>query len=155
MKYLLKAITTNNRDLKTSLYLAFDERVYLFNVPDGFQRMALNQRMKFNKVRYIFLSSLHPDHYAGFPGFYLSAREAYGGEIRLFKVSVFGPRGLRSLVKKGAHFYSNIANLEIFQYCGMNEARLHQSSDGLSFEYVPLPSQIPSHEDSPMVETAE
>ena len=76
MKYVLKAITTNNRDLKTALYLAFDEKAYLFNVPDGFQRMALNQKMKFGKVRYVFLSSLHPDHYGGFPGFYLSSREA-------------------------------------------------------------------------------
>jgi len=42
MKYFLKAITTNNRDLKTSIYLSFEEKSYLFNVPDGFQRMALN-----------------------------------------------------------------------------------------------------------------
>jgi hypothetical protein len=42
MKYVIKAITTNNRDLKTAIYLLFDERAYLFNVPDGFQRMALN-----------------------------------------------------------------------------------------------------------------
>ncbi len=36
MKYLIKAITTNNRDLKTSIYLAMGERAYLFNCPDGF-----------------------------------------------------------------------------------------------------------------------
>lgn len=42
MKYFLKTITTNNRDLKTALCLVFEDRSYLFNVPDGFQRMALN-----------------------------------------------------------------------------------------------------------------
>jgi len=42
MKYYIKAITTNNRDLKTAILLVFDERSYLFNVPDGLQRMALN-----------------------------------------------------------------------------------------------------------------
>lgn len=120
MKYLLKAITTNNRDLKTSIYLAFDERAYLFNVPDGFQRMALNQKMKFNKVRYIFLSSLHPDHYSGFPGFYLSAREACGGDIKSFKVAVYGPKGLKTLIKKGYTFYSNLQNLDAFQYNGFD-----------------------------------
>jgi ribonuclease Z len=81
MKYFLKAITTNNRDLKTALYVVFEERAYLFNCPDGFQRMALNQKMKFNKVRYVFLSSLNPDHYGGFPGFYLSAREACAADL--------------------------------------------------------------------------
>jgi ribonuclease BN (tRNA processing enzyme) len=43
--------------------------------------MALNQKMKFNKVRYVFLSSLNPDHYGGFPGFYLSAREACAADL--------------------------------------------------------------------------
>jgi hypothetical protein len=36
MKYLLKAITTNNRDLKTGILFTVDEISYLFNVPDGF-----------------------------------------------------------------------------------------------------------------------
>lgn len=108
MKYLLKAITTNNRDLKTAISIVFDDRTYLFNVPDGFQRMALNQKIKFNKVRYVFLSSLQADHYSGFPGFYLSARESCGGDLTNFKVSVFGPEKLRKLVKQGYSFYSNI-----------------------------------------------
>ena len=91
MKYFLKAITTNNRDLKTAIYLCFDEWAYLFNVPDGFQRMALNQKMKFKTVRFVFLSSIHPDHYAGFPGFYLSARESSVTDMQNFRVAVFGP----------------------------------------------------------------
>ena len=79
MKYLIKAVTTNNRDLKTSLYFAFEERAYLFNCPDGFQRLALNQKIRFKSVRYVFLSNVHPDYYGGFPGFYLSSREAAFG----------------------------------------------------------------------------
>ncbi len=81
MKYLLKAITTNNRDLKTALCVVFEDRSYLFNVPDGFQRMALNQKIKFNKIRYVFLSSFQADHYGGFPGFYLSARETCAANL--------------------------------------------------------------------------
>lgn len=76
MRYRIKAINTNNRDLKTAILLSFEEKGYLFNVPDGFQRMALNQKMKFTKIRYVFLSSLHADHYGGFPGLFLSSKEA-------------------------------------------------------------------------------
>jgi ribonuclease BN (tRNA processing enzyme) len=108
MKYVIKAITTNNRDLKTAIYLLFDERAYLFNVPDGFQRMALNQKMKFGKVRYVFLSSLHPDYYGGFPGFYLSAREAQSVDLSNMRVSVFGPKLIRKLIQQGFSFYSNV-----------------------------------------------
>jgi ribonuclease Z len=142
MKYFLKAITTNNRDLKTSIYLSFDERAYLFNVPDGFQRMALNQKMKFNKVRYIFLSSLSPDHYAGFPGFYLSAREACGSDLQNFRVSVFGPKNLRKLIKKGSTFYSNVSQLEIFEYSGMTKPFIFKSVDGSSFEFTPKHTEM-------------
>ena len=42
MKYILKAMTTNNRDLKTSILFSIEEKSYLFNCPDGFQRVALN-----------------------------------------------------------------------------------------------------------------
>ncbi len=82
--------------------------------------MALNQKMKFNKVRYIFLSSLHADHYSGFPGFYLSAREASASDLPNFRVAVVGPRGLKKLIKKGHTFYSNISQLEVFTYEQMN-----------------------------------
>lgn len=151
MKYLIKAITTNNRDLKTSIYLAFDERAYLFNVPDGFQRMALNQKMKFNKVRYIFLSSLHPDHYSGFPGFYLSAREANAGVIQNFKVGVYGPKGLKGLIKKGYTFYSSLANMDVFTYNGFDRPFQFKAQDGMQFEYVPLTQKaLAAGEDTPM-----
>jgi len=79
MKYLLKALNTNNRDLKTAILFSIVEgkdQNYLFNCPDGFQRVANLQKMKFGKVKFVFVPSLSPDHFAGFPGFFLSAREA-------------------------------------------------------------------------------
>jgi ribonuclease BN (tRNA processing enzyme) len=136
MKYVIKAITTNNRDLKTAIYLLFDERAYLFNVPDGFQRMALNQKMKFGKVRYVFLSSLHPDYYGGFPGFYLSAREAQSADLSNMRVSVFGPKLIRKLIQQGYSFYSNVNQLEIFDYGLMaGNNREYKSVDGTSFRF--------------------
>lgn len=76
MKYYIKAITTNNRDLKTGLVFAFENRSYLFNCPDGFQRMALNLKVKFKQVRFVFLSGMQPEYYSGLPGFYLTCRES-------------------------------------------------------------------------------
>ena len=145
MKYVLKAITTNNRDLKTAIYLMFDERAYLFNVPDGFQRMALNQKMKFAKVRYVFLSSLHPDHYGGFPGFYLSAREAQAQDLSNMRVSVFGPKMIRKLIQQGFSFYSNVNQLEIFDYGLMTRNPIEfKSVDGTSFKFEEVQKLIKS-----------
>lgn len=79
MKYLFKAISTNTKDLKTGLILIINDCTYLFNVPDGFQRVALGQKLSFHKAKYVFVSSLKPDYFAGFPGFYMSARESLQG----------------------------------------------------------------------------
>lgn len=79
MKYLLKALNTNNRELKTAILFSIvdgKDQNYLFNCPDGFQRVANLQKMKFGKVKLVFVPSLSPDNFAGFPGFFLSAREA-------------------------------------------------------------------------------
>ena len=54
--------------------------------------------MRFGKVQYIFLPSLKPDYFAGFPGFYLSARESMSeqnAESEPYKIVVVGPQGLR------------------------------------------------------------
>lgn len=131
MKYLIKAITTNNRDLKTSLLLTIEEKSYLFNCPDGFQRMALNQKMKFNKVRYVFLSSIHPDYYAGFPGFYLSSREAMQAELQNFKIGVMAPKGtVKDLVMQGQSFLGGISLMEVFEYGQLNKYWTETMIDG-------------------------
>jgi ribonuclease BN (tRNA processing enzyme) len=79
MRYNLKALTTNNRDLCTALLFQIQhtrEQTYLFSCPDGFQRIANYQKLKFGKVKVVFVPSLHPDHFGGFPGFFLSSRES-------------------------------------------------------------------------------
>ena len=72
-------MNTNNRDLRTGLLFKIEdkkEQTYLFSCPDGFQRVANFQKLKFGKVKVFFVPSLDPDHFAGFPGFFLSSREA-------------------------------------------------------------------------------
>ena len=71
-------MNTNNRDLRTGLLFKIEdkkEQTYLFSCPDGFQRVANFQKLKFGKVKVFFVPSLDPDHFAGFPGFFLSSRE--------------------------------------------------------------------------------
>jgi ribonuclease BN (tRNA processing enzyme) len=96
MKYLIKAISTNTKDMKTGLVIIIDDCQYLFNAPDGLQRVALFQKLSFHKSKYIFISSLSPNHFSGFPGFYMSAREGLrtqeGQPLGLgFYMTVLGP----------------------------------------------------------------
>lgn len=75
MRYNLRAVTTQTRDLETALLYSAEESCYLFSCPDIFQRIAASQKVRFNKVCHFFLPALGPDYFAGFMGFYLSARE--------------------------------------------------------------------------------
>ena len=115
MKYLLKSLTTNNRDLKTALLFQIShthEWSYLFSCPDGFQRTANYQKLKFNKVKVVFVPSLHPDHFAGFPGFFLSAREQnYGtGTEEAMKMVLVGPKATSQLLTKAESFMGEYWN---------------------------------------------
>ena len=47
MRYNLRAVTTQTRDLETALLFSVDETHYLFSCPDIFQRIAAAQKIKF------------------------------------------------------------------------------------------------------------
>jgi ribonuclease BN (tRNA processing enzyme) len=77
--------------------------------------------MKFKNVRYVFLSSLHPDYYGGFPGFYLSSREAMGGDFSTFKMGVVGPPLLKKMLHKARAFTGSLNLMEIYEYGKMDQ----------------------------------
>lgn len=96
MKYLLKSITSNNRDLKTSVMFCIEERYYLFGVPDCLQRITLTNKMKINKFAAIFMPNNEPDYFAGLPGLLLSRRAGLGKSSE--EIKVIGPRGVKQKI---------------------------------------------------------
>ena len=75
-RYQIKVISNANRDMRTSVSFMNGENAnYVFNCPDGFQRIAEANKFKFSKTRQMFLPSLKPDYMAGFPGFNMTRKE--------------------------------------------------------------------------------
>ena len=80
MKVYLKVLATNSKDFKTAILVGCKNSHYFFNMPDGLQKVGQLEQphMKSLKIfsaktkKYIFVSSLHPDFFGGFPGYYLS-----------------------------------------------------------------------------------
>ncbi len=83
--------------------------------------------MKFGKVRYVFLSSIHSDYYSGFPGFYLSSREATN-DLALFKIGVFGPKSLKQTLLNSISFIGGLRNIEVFEYGSLNRYLTEQGN---------------------------
>eukprot|EP01064_Diplonema_japonicum_P006868 TRINITY_DN14695_c0_g1_i1.p1 TRINITY_DN14695_c0_g1~~TRINITY_DN14695_c0_g1_i1.p1 ORF type:complete len:722 (+),score=113.56 TRINITY_DN14695_c0_g1_i1:41-2167(+) len=58
-----------------AILLFFDEKRFLFNVPEGTQRYCTEAKTKMMKVQGLFLTRVHPEEMLGLPGMLLTLRE--------------------------------------------------------------------------------
>lgn len=115
MKYLFKAISTNTRDLKTGIILIVEESKYMFNVPEGFCRLAWGNGIFVKSFpKYIFISSLHPDYFGGLAGLYLSGRKSLQSNTNFF-ITVLGPARLKEIMKAATPFLGAVPNLRLIE----------------------------------------
>ena len=112
MRYNLRAVMTQTRDLETALLFNADESSYLFSCPDIFQRIAASQKIRFNKVTHFFLPALGPDYTAGFMGFYQSAKGSVV-DMDTWNICLVGPRGLHELVRSWDFAFRNLTVIEL------------------------------------------
>ncbi|MFH1588399.1 MAG: ribonuclease Z [Candidatus Diapherotrites archaeon] len=85
---------TKDRGL-TSVALSFDGKVFLFDCPEGTQRQMMKAKVSYMKIKYVFISHFHADHFLGLPG--LIATMAIHG--RTEDLIVFGPEGIEKKIR--------------------------------------------------------
>ena len=73
--YSFRILENYSKDMFHSSILRFDKTSYLFNCCDGTQRNALDQGIKFQKIKTIFFNSSKTDCYLGTYGFLMSRGE--------------------------------------------------------------------------------
>lgn len=88
------AIPTLKRNPSAQLVL-FNQTPYLIDCGEGTQLQLRRYKQKFQKIRQIFISHLHGDHYYGLPGL-LTSMHLLGREKEL---SVYGPEGLEEIIR--------------------------------------------------------
>ena len=144
MRYLFKAISTNTKDLRTGLVVIIEDAQYIFNVPDGFQRVAHIKKLSFHKTNNVFVSSLMPDHFAGVPGFYLSAREGCGPD-KSYNITLLGPIGMRQKLLHSFSFLGGMRHLRAIEM-SEEEALLDQQKFGMRSHLI---KSLPNFLDNP------
>lgn len=89
--------------------------------------------MSFGKTKYIFISNLRPDYFAGFPGFYMSSVQSVAGTEQTFTMTILGPVGLRRRIKLAKNFMlpTVIRSIEFSQ----EDAALEKQKFGLTNSY--------------------
>lgn len=84
MRLSLKVLANNSRDIYSSVSLVTANSIYVFNMCDGMQRLAL-RNLRFVKVKNIFLSSLNHTALGGLPGFVLTLKASQNAQLPLHK----------------------------------------------------------------------
>ncbi|MBL8898006.1 MAG: ribonuclease Z, partial [Planctomycetes bacterium] len=94
------AIPTLTRGLAATLLARRDGQVFLFDGGEGTQLRFLQSGLSYGKLRRIFVTHLHLDHYGGLFG--LVARICMGNTPQ--EIDLYGPQGIE------AFFYQHIGN---------------------------------------------
>ncbi len=93
--YSFRILENYSKDMFHSSIIRFDKYSYLFNCCDGTQRNALDQGIKFPKIKSIFFNSSQIDCYLGCYGFLMSR-----GEMNISKAYAIFKNLESSLEKK-------------------------------------------------------
>ncbi|GLB51848.1 ribonuclease Z [Neptunitalea chrysea] len=83
--------TLNN---PTSQVLEINNRIFLIDCGEGTQVQLRKHKIKFSRIKHVFISHLHGDHFFGLPGL-VSTFQMLGRETELH---IYGPKGIKEAV---------------------------------------------------------
>jgi ribonuclease Z len=78
----------------SSIALRYRDEVILWDCGEGTQRQLIHARVSYMRVKKIFITHFHGDHFLGLPG--LIQTMSFAG--RKEELHIYGPRGMRDLV---------------------------------------------------------
>ena len=78
----------------TSQVLDIKNHIFLIDCGEGTQVQLRRQRIKFARIKHIFVSHLHGDHFFGLPGL-ISTFRLLGRETELH---IYGPKGIKEAI---------------------------------------------------------
>ncbi len=82
-----------------SVAMQFGSEVILFDCGEGTQRQMMRSNLSFMKIRRIFISHFHADHFLGLPGLF----QTMNLNDRTEELHIYGPKGISLLVKELTH----------------------------------------------------
>eukprot|EP00884_Botryococcus_braunii_P017401 jgi/Botrbrau1/4344/Bobra.0232s0033.1 len=92
-------IGTDTGETAASVLLFFDRERYVFNAGEGFQRFAVEHKIKLNRLSRILVTRLTTDATGGLPGLALTMADSLPGkEFWGTRLKLVGPQGLRTVV---------------------------------------------------------
>ncbi len=123
----------------TSQVLDIKNHIFLIDCGEGTQVQLRKQRIKFARIKHIFISHLHGDHFFGLPGL-ISTFRLLGRETELH---IYGPKGIKeaiTLMLKVGKAWTNYPL--IFHELISNESELIFNDHNVEVHTIPLKHRI-------------
>ncbi len=123
----------------TSQVLEIRNHVFLIDCGEGTQVQLRKNKVKFNRIKHIFISHLHGDHYFGLIGlvstFTLLTRET--------DLHIYGPKGLKEVITLQMKLSGSWTNYQlIFHELTSTESELVYEDDKVEVHTIPLEHRV-------------
>lgn len=123
----------------TSQVLEIQNHLFLIDCGEGTQVQLRKYRVKFSRIKHIFISHLHGDHFFGLPGM-ISTFRLLGRETELH---VYGPKGIKEAITLFLKLGDSWTNFPlIFHEIESKETTLLFEDDKVSVQTIPLDHRI-------------
>ncbi|WP_159023433.1 ribonuclease Z [Formosa sp. L2A11] len=124
---------------QTSQVLEIKNHVFLIDCGEGTQVQLRKYKVKFNRIKHIFISHLHGDHYFGLVGlvstFRLLTRET--------DLHIYGPKGLEEVITLQMKLGGSWTNFKlIFHELTSKESKLIYEDDTVEVHTIPLKHRV-------------
>ena len=123
----------------TAQILEIRNHIFLIDCGEGTQVQLRKNKVKFNRIKHIFISHLHGDHYFGLVGlistFRLLTREA--------DLHIYGPKGLKEVITLQMKLSDSWTNYKLlFHELTSKESELIYEDDKVEVHTVPLDHRV-------------
>ncbi len=123
----------------TSQVLEIRNHIFLIDCGEGTQVQLRKNKVKFNRIKHVFISHLHGDHYFGLVGlistFRLLTREA--------DLHIYGPKGLKEVITLQMKLSDSWTNYKlIFHELTSKSSELIFEDDKVEVHTIPLDHRI-------------
>jgi ribonuclease Z len=124
----------------TAHHLSIEQDGYLIDCGEGTQMQFMRYKVRSTRLKYIFISHLHGDHYFGLIGL-LSTMNMHR---RMDDLWIFGPKGLAEIITVQLKYSESILNFKIhFTETNPKESYLLFENAHVTVTTIPLIHRVP------------
>ena len=123
----------------TSQVLEVKEHLFLIDCGEGTQIQLRKRKIKFSRIKHIFISHLHGDHFYGLVGM-ISTFRLLG---RSADLHIYGPKGIKEIITLQLKLAKSWTNFDLFFHeLDSNESQAIYEDDSLTVSTIPLDHRV-------------